>query len=194
MSLALNIAAITISLAAVALSAFFGLRQLRSMQKSNSTMVTIELLTRECRSNDFLESEEFVLYELSSSPPEDGLSGLPPKHRRHVTRIGLFFSSLGALSALGGVETRMITAMVPSRARRAWLALEPYIILERKLRSPTYLSFFEHLVCLINDTDPAKHHESLGLRKLESISVQPRTDSGAVGPPTRPAKERDAAH
>jgi len=51
----------------------------------------------------------------------------------------------------------MIVSLVSSRARRAWLALEPYILVERRLRSPTYLSFFEHLVCLIADADPAKH-------------------------------------
>jgi hypothetical protein len=184
LNLAVNIAAIAISLTAVALSAFFGLRQLRSMQKANSTIVAIELLTRDCRSNDFLESEEFVLYQLSSSPSKDGVGGLPPEQRRHVSRVGLFFSSLGALSVFGGIETRMIVSLVPSRARRAWLALEPYILAERRLRSPTYLSFFEHLVCLIADADPAKHHESLGLRKIGSRSLQLRTDLDGAAPRT----------
>ncbi|MEV6596664.1 hypothetical protein AB0M36_07315 [Actinoplanes sp. NPDC051346] len=168
LNLAVNVAAIVISLTAVALSAFFGLRQLRSMQRANSTVVAIELLTRECRSNDFLESEEFVLYQLSADSPDEGVNGLPPEHRRHVTRVGLYFSSLGALSVFGGIETRMIVALVPTRARRAWSVLEPYIAAERRLRSPTYLSFFEHLVCLIADADPAKHHASLGLRSMDS--------------------------
>lgn len=176
LNLAVNIIAITISLSAVAVSAFFGLRQLRSMQKASSAVVAIELLTRECRSSDFLESEEFVLYELSRDSPNNGVNGLPSEHRRHVSRVGLYFSSLGALSVFGGIETKMIVSLVPTRARRAWSALEPYIIAERRLRSPTYLSFFEHLVCLIADNDPAKHHESLRLRRLNSLSTRSQTD------------------
>ncbi|WP_127505562.1 DUF4760 domain-containing protein [Actinoplanes solisilvae] len=173
LSFALNITAIIISLTAVALSAFFGLRQLRSMQRANSTMVTIELLTRECRTNEFLESEEFVLYELPKASPGNGVTGLTPLQRRHATRVGLFYSSLGVLASTGGVETKMIVAIVPNRARRAWTALEPYIRAERTLRSPTYVSFFEHLVCLINEADPARHHEIHRLRKLpEEISVR----------------------
>ncbi|GIE98537.1 DUF4760 domain-containing protein [Paractinoplanes rishiriensis] len=199
MSLALNVAAIVISLCAAAFSAFFGLRQLRSMQRANSTTVAIELLTRECRSNEFLDSEEFVLYKLSGSPPDDGVNGLPPEQRRHVSRIGLFFSSLGALSVFGGIETRMIVSLVPTRARRAWLALEPYIIAERRLRSPTYLSFFEHLVCLIADADPAKHHDGLGLRKMGLPSVAPKTEflkasSDPADPSRDPENARNAAH
>jgi hypothetical protein len=184
LNLAVNFAAIVISLSALALSAFFGSRQLRSMQKANSTVVAIELLTRECRSAEFLESEEYVLHELSKESPDNGVNGLPPEHRRHVSRVGLYFSSLGALSVFGGIETRMIVALVPARARRAWSALEPYILAERRLASPTYLSFFEHLVCLIADADPAKHHKSLGLRKLASYS----TKSGPI-----PAAARTAA-
>ncbi|WP_133878653.1 hypothetical protein [Paractinoplanes brasiliensis] len=131
MNLVLSFTAVTISLLALTLSAFFGLRQLRLMQRSNSTAVTIELLTRECRSNDFLESEEFVLYELSKEPPGRGLQGLQPDQRRHVSRVGLYFSSLGALSILGGIETKMIVGLVPSRARRAWAALEPFVLAEK---------------------------------------------------------------
>ncbi|MFY1674909.1 hypothetical protein ACN27G_34055 [Plantactinospora sp. WMMB334] len=180
-NLAVNIAAIVISLSAVALSAFFGLRQLRSMRRANSTVVAIELLTRECRSDAFLDSEEFVLYELSSHPPDGGVNGLRPEHRRHATRVGLFFSSLGALSVFGGIETKMIVGLVPTRARRAWVALEPYILAERQLRSPTYLSFFEHLVCLIDDAEPARHHASLNLRRMDPLSGRSRIEAGADG-------------
>jgi hypothetical protein len=188
LNLVVNIAAIFISISAVAISAVFGFRQLGLMQKSNSTMVAIELLTRECRSNDFLESEEFVLHELSSDSPDDGLNGLTPEHRRHVSRVGLYFSSLGALSVFGGIETRMIVSLVPTRARRAWFALEPFIMAERRLRSPNYLSFFEHLVCLIADADPAKHHERLGLRKLGSPSTKTGTSfSGGMSSTTSQA-------
>ena len=199
MSLALNIAALVVSLCAATFSAFFGLRQLRSMQRANSTTVAVELLTRECRSNEFLDSEEFVLYKLSGHPPDSGVNGLPPEARRHASRIGLFFSSLGALSVFGGIETRMIVSLVPTRARRAWLALEPYIIEERKLRSPTYLSFFEHLVCLIADADSAKNLEGLGLRKmgLPSIAPQPqraRTSADPAGASEGPGNAQGATH
>ena len=161
------------------------------MQRANSTTVAVELLTRECRSSEFLDSEEFVLHELSGYPTDGGVNGLPPAARRHASRIGLFFSSLRALSVFGGVDTRMIVSLVPTRARRAWTALEPYIIEQRKLRSPTYLSFFEHLVCLIDDLDSTRNLESLGLRKLPraQVDVDERcahpAGGGGSGPPAR---------
>ncbi|MBU2670368.1 hypothetical protein KOI35_43390 [Actinoplanes bogorensis] len=167
----MNLAAIVISLFALAVSALVGFRQLSSMRTANSTVVAIELLTRECRSDEFLISEEFVLRELPGLPLDNGLEGLSPEQRRHVSRIALYFSSLGAMAVMGGIETRMIVGLVPARARRAWAALEPMILAERRLGTPTYLSFFEHLVCLIGDADPTRHHERLGLRRLEAPSA-----------------------
>jgi hypothetical protein len=203
-----NIVAISISISAVALSSLFAIHQLRSMRRSNSTLVAIELLTRECRTSDFLESEEFVLHQLSKNPADGGVNGLPADHRRHVSRVGLYYSSLGALSVFGGIEDRMIVSLVPTRARRAWFALEPYIMTERALRSPTYLSFFEHLVCMIAEADLNKYHQSLGLRKIGSRSAQFKQDFAAISrtilPPSDPrrtsatssgARERDdSAH
>ena len=43
---------------------------------------------------------------------------------------------------------------------------------EREQRSPTYLSYFEHLVCLIAEADLPAIHRSLRLRKIGSRSAQ----------------------
>ena len=179
---ATNIIAVLISLAAIALSSVFAMHQLRSVRRSNSTVVAIELLTRECRSDDFLESEEFVLYQLPNHSPDAGVGGLSPQGRRHVARVGLYYSALGALSVFGGIEDQMILSLVPTRSRRAWFALEPYIMAERALRSPTYLSFFEHLVCMIAEADLVKSHQELGLQKIGSRSAEFRRNFTSVAP------------
>jgi hypothetical protein len=87
-------------------------------------------------------------------------------------------------AALGGV-------------RRAWFALEPYILQERKLRSPTYLAYFEHLVCMIAEADLAEIHRGLNLRKIGTRSDRFRREfqrtpdstpvAGGAPPARRPA-------
>jgi hypothetical protein len=172
LGLAVNLIAVLISISAIALSSLFAVHQLRSMRRSDDTLVAIELLTRECRTNEFLESEEFVCHELSKNPPGGGVSGLPSEFRRHVTRVGLYYTSLGVLSVFGGLQEKMVISLMPSRVRRAWFALEPYIMEERALQSPTYLSYFEHLVCMIAEADLAEIHQDLKLRKIGSRSAQ----------------------
>jgi hypothetical protein len=164
------------------------------MGRSDSVLVAIELLTRECRSDEFLESEEFIVNQLSNEPASAGVSGLSPECRRHVNRVGLYYASLGVLAAFGALEEKMIISIVPARARRAWFALEPYILAERTLKSPTYLSYFEHLVCLIAEADLPKLHQSLNLRQIGARSAQFRQDflanaAGVTDTETRPRQD-----
>ncbi|GAA3957496.1 hypothetical protein [Actinoplanes auranticolor] len=66
----------------------------------------------------------------------------------------------------------MVVSLMPWRVRRAWFALEPFVMAERALRSPTHFAFFEHLVCMVAEADLAEIHESLQLRKIGARSGQ----------------------
>jgi hypothetical protein len=190
--LAVNLLAALISVSAVAASSLFALRQLRSMRRSDDTLVAIELLTRECRTTEFLESEDFVLHELPKTPPEGGIGALPAQARQHVSRVGLYYSSLGFLAVFGGLQEKMVVSLMPWRVRRAWFALEPYIMVERAVRSPNHFSFFEHLVCMVAEADLAEVHESLRLRKIGPRSaefkraIQPRSIAASTPKVSRP--------
>ncbi|MFI7546753.1 hypothetical protein [Actinoplanes sp. NPDC049599] len=204
----MNLIAVLISVSAVAASSLFAVHQLRSMRRSNETLVAIELLTRECRTTEFLESEEFVVNELRKHSPEGGIGALPADARRHVSRIGLYYGSLGFLAVFGGIQEKMVVSLMPWRARRSWFALEPYIMVERTLRSPTHFAYFEHLVCMIAEADLAEIHEGLRLRKIGARSAefkrqflarpgqagQARLAEGTAEPnPPAPQKRQEAA-
>jgi hypothetical protein len=190
--LAVNLLAVLISVSAIAASSLFALRQLRSMRRSDDMVVTIELLTRECRTTEFMQSEDYVLHELPKTPPDGGIGALPAEARQHVSRVGLYYSSLGFLAVFGGLQEKMVVSLMPWRVRRAWFALEPYVMAERAVRSPTHFSFFEHLVCMVAEADLAEIHQSLQLRKIGSRSaeferaIQPRPAPASAPKVSRP--------
>ncbi|MEU7673601.1 hypothetical protein AB0C42_02160 [Micromonospora taraxaci] len=64
----------------------FAVRQLRSAQTANQTLVAIELLTRDRSSDEFIRAEDFVLNELAGRRPPPGISvsTLPLEARHHV--------------------------------------------------------------------------------------------------------------
>jgi hypothetical protein len=190
----LNAVAVTVSALALAVTVFLGSRQLIAMRRSNSTLVAIDLLTQECRTKQFLVSEEYVNFELRHEfPAERGVAGLSPEAREHVTRIGLYYASLGMMSVLDVVDHALLISCVHYRVRQSWQVLEPYIEVERKLRKSTYMAYFEHLACVAAEADPAQLHRDLGLRKIGAHSrefavefaVMERARTGSVRRPLR---------
>lgn len=175
-----NLTAVTVSIAALAASIFIGIRQVRmareqvlAAERSNSTLVAIELLTQERRSEQFLDSEEFVLRRLRDAyGPEAGVDGLPPDARKHITRIGLYYSSLGVMSSIGAVDHTALISVTHYQVRQCWAILEPYIQQERKIRRSTYLAYFEHLAVIAAESHLPAMHRSLGLKKIDSHSAE----------------------
>jgi hypothetical protein len=78
-----NIVAAVGSAVAVVVTVVFAVRQLRSVQSANHTLVAIELLTRDRSSDEFLRAEDFVLNELTAHYPAPGVcvSDLPTEAR-----------------------------------------------------------------------------------------------------------------
>ena len=180
----MNATAITVSITALFASILIGIRQVRmareqvlAAQSSNSTQVEINLLTQECRSEQFLDSEEFVLRRLRDAhTPGAGVDGLPAEARKHITRIALFYSSLGMMSTKGAVDHASLISTTHYRVRRSWDVLEPYILQERKIRKSTYMAYFEHLAALAEESDLPALHRSLGLKKMEAYSVDSKSE------------------
>jgi hypothetical protein len=167
----MNVIALVVSIAAFAVSSIFAIKQLRSARIANNTAVTIELLAREWRTEEFLESEDYVLNKLAKEySPDQGISGLPFEVRKHVTRFAQFYSSLGMMWVFDAIDKSLIMSTVSYRVRAAWIALEPYIMAERKTGRPVYLSFFEHLACVVSEADTLQLQRSLGLRNFRPPS------------------------
>ncbi|WP_328475995.1 hypothetical protein OHA21_20770 [Actinoplanes sp. NBC_00393] len=176
----MNATAVTVSIMALAASISIGIRQVGmareqvlAAKKMNNTHVAVELLTQECRSEHFLDSEEFVLRRLRAAHgPEAGVDGLPVDARKHITRIGLYYSSLGMMSAMGAVDHALLISSTHYRVRRCWAILEPYILQERKIRKSTYMAYFEHLATVAAESDLPALHRGLGLKSITSKSAE----------------------
>jgi hypothetical protein len=180
----MNLAALAVAIAALAVSVFFARRQLSSTTATSTVQVAIEILTRETRSDAFMESEDFVLNHLPQMhPPSQGVSKLPLEARKHFKRIAFYYADLGILSLFGDSQATLIVASMHGPALRTWSTLEPYIQAERVARNSTkYLSFFEHLACVCTDIDLVDMHEKLGLRTFGTATGRAGTPAGRTAP------------
>ena len=160
----MNVMALGTSVAALLSSVFFSGRQLRISQTANNTMVAVEMLSRERRTDEFMDSEDYVLHRLTTEhAPDEGVYALPIEARRHVTRIALYYNSLGQLAANRAVDPWLVVSTAAYRTRQAWTILEPYVRAERATGSTRYMSHFEHLAHLASE--PNRRH----LRRLARL-------------------------
>lgn len=150
------------------------MRQLRSAQTANHTLVAIELLTQVRSSDEFQVAEDFVVNKLAAQHPEPGLSvsALPLEVRRHVARLSLYYNGLGQMLAFAAVDPRLLMGTVSYRSRQAWRVLEPYILAERARRGETYLSHFEHLVHMATHNPWATAVRKFRLQRFESYPAE----------------------
>jgi hypothetical protein len=169
-----NIVAAVGSAVAVVVTVVFAVRQLRSAQSANHTLVAIELLTRDRSSDEFLRAEDFVLNELTAQypPPGVSVSDLPTEARYHVTRLSMYYNGLGQMLAFAAVDPRLLMGTVSYRSRQAWQVLEPYILAERARRGDAYLSHFEHLVHMATQNPWAAAVRKLDLRRFDSYPAE----------------------
>ncbi|MEU8419709.1 hypothetical protein AB0C15_02380 [Micromonospora sp. NPDC048835] len=162
------------SAVAVVVTVVFALRQLRSAQTANQTLVAIELLTRDRSTDEFLRAEDFVLNELPVRHPAPGpsVSDLPAEARHQVVRLSLYYNGLGQMLAFAAVDPRLLVGTVSYRSRQAWRILEPYILAGRAQRGETYLSHFEHLVHVATHNPWAVAVRKFGLKRFDSYPAE----------------------
>jgi hypothetical protein len=189
----MNLVALTVSIAAFFTSTIFAGRQLRVSQMSNNTMIAVELLARERRADEFMESEDYVLNVLASQhQPDKGVSLLPLDARRHVNRIGMYYNSLGQLVAHGAVDQWLMISTASYRTRQAWAVLGPYIRAERLAGSTRYMSHFEHLAYLAFSVSPQQIEQKIRLRRFRPAEDEKIRQEmlGQPGPKTSPDTDR----
>src|SRR5579875_2508274 len=97
------LAAVLISIVAVAASVLLGWRTLTLTRHSNAMPVLIDLF-REHRSKRLADARQFVYFDLSKYEPSAGLEGLPEDKRAIVRDLAWFYDNLGALVAHGIVD------------------------------------------------------------------------------------------
>jgi hypothetical protein len=167
MDTALGIASLLLSLIAVATSTILLVRQTVFMRHANEIPVSVDLY-QEFRSAEFQTAEEYVLKALSvSHDPSIGLSKLPNEARNPSYRVAAFYSSLGALVALGLVDERFAVSLLGDAAERDWRTLEPYIFRERELCGDNYVfAFYEDLVCRVRMNYPVTDAYGLKFKRV----------------------------
>jgi hypothetical protein len=167
MSNTLSIVSLILSVVAVATSTLFLVRQTTFMRHANEIPISVDLY-QEFRSAEFQTAEEYVLKSLSGSHnPSIGLSNLPNEARNPSYRVAAFYSSLGALVALGLVDERFAVSLLGDAAERAWRTLEPYIFNERRICGDDYVfAFYEDLVCRTRENYPVTKAYGLKFKRV----------------------------
>jgi hypothetical protein len=180
-SLFLSIVGVAISLAAVGVSAFLVIRQIKFQRHANQVPVAVSL-GQEYRSEDFQLAQDYVLNVLPTEHEASlGVTGLPGEARRRVLQVVAFFTGLGGLVFFDIADEEFVVGFLGNRIERAWHALEPYIVQERILENnPDFVVFFEDLVCRIRERGPAVDAYRSKLKRLLSASGRsPSASDGA---------------
>jgi hypothetical protein len=174
-SLVLNVAALTISLVALSISATLTARQLSVMNRANALPVITSFFS-EFQRSELLEHLDYVAKELHfEHSPDLGVSRLPEPARSHVSGLASFFEATGALVAWNVIDKRVAISSCGTQCDRAWRLLEPFILGEREARGGSrYQVYFEDLVCRIRETPPPVVERRMGLKQLPRAAKDPQ--------------------
>lgn len=167
MNSALSMASILLSIIAVATSTLLLVRQTLFMRHANEIPVSVDLY-QEWRSTEFQTAREYVRESLAGSiDPSMGLSELPKEARILSRRVAAFYSSLGALVALGLVDERFAVTLLGNVAEADWRILEPYIFRQREISGyDDIYTFYEDFVCRTRMNYPLKGAYGLKLKRV----------------------------
>ncbi|UUU40814.1 DUF4760 domain-containing protein [Streptomyces sp. NBC_00162] len=162
LSLALNLLAVLVALAALGTSVAVAQRQLRLAQNSNVLPIVIELF-RETREPDFSQAIAYISTRLNTEHShENGYRRLPPEALGHIRRVSLFYDDVGKLVAHGVVDEVLVIGSYGLNIVSMWDVLAPYIYRERALTTPAML-YFEDLAARAKARPMSAVHTSIGL-------------------------------
>jgi hypothetical protein len=155
MNSVLGIASIALSLIAVATSTLLLVRQTLFMRHANEIPVSVDLY-QEWRTTEFQAARAYIRDSLSNNHKSSiGLEGLPSEARNATYKVAAFYSSLGALVALGLVDERFAVSLLGGSAEVDWTILEPYIFRQREINGSDYaFAFYEDFVCRVRMNYP----------------------------------------
>ncbi|MBV7246380.1 hypothetical protein [Streptomyces sp. MW-W600-10] len=104
----LEIAALVVSLVALAVTGAVSFRQLRLTEHANTLPLLVDLF-REHRSVRWAQARQLVHEQLSAYDLSAGLAGLPEDDRHLVRELAWFYDSHGALVAHGVVDIEPVS-------------------------------------------------------------------------------------
>jgi hypothetical protein len=167
MSLTLSIAGLFLSVIAVATSTFLLVRQTAFMRHANEIPILTDLY-QEFRSAEFQKAQDYVRDSLPpASDPSLGISKLPDEARYSVRKVANFYTSLGALVALGLADEKFVVSLLGNPADRSWRVLEPYILREREIQgNDDILAFYEDMVHRIRENYPVIGAYGIKLKRV----------------------------
>lgn len=147
LSTILNVAAITASLLALAVSSFLALRQSRLMRHANQVPVVIDLF-RELRADTFITREQQIWSSLPGDmDPSGGFAGIPEPLRTYVYDICLFYQTVAYLFIFKMIDDKLVYTAFHYRILRTWSSVAPFVRGERAIRGGenTFLNSFEEV-------------------------------------------------
>jgi hypothetical protein len=166
MTIALNLAALMISLLALVVSVLLTLRQIRLSNGGNHLPVILEAFKlAHDPDSDYLNAEKYLLNDLAREHPVDlGIIGLPTAARTHALTIGMFFDDLGKVVAHDIVHQDIVVGSFDSGIVRMWDALAPYVYQQRRASDNHFWIYFEDLAVRAATRPGAVVYAALGLR------------------------------
>jgi len=150
--------------AVVALGITF--RQVRAMSGQTQLSVVVESF-REARMPEWWEARDWIFEHLTGEcEPDHGISGLPPRARAMVRKIGFLYDNLGLLVVHKVVPEELVIGFFGEGMDKHWKILEPYIDAESKITGVDYMVYFRELARRSLLHPAAEIQRKLGVRWL----------------------------
>lgn len=167
----MELAAVIISIVAVATSVLLGWRALTLSRQSNTMPVLIDLF-REHRSDRLADARYFVHHQLDEYDLSKGLSELPEEKRSLIRDLAWFYDNLGALVTHGIIDVSPVSGYLGVSVLAVWEKMQPLIEAERVERQDSFdpqrwQIYFENLYYLIQNMPPEKARSTQRLWRLQ---------------------------
>ena len=152
MALAVAIAALIVA----AIAAFISIRQLREATKANAFPAAVDLF-REYRDTEMVAARKLLSEELPTAENAKAIRNLSDDVGQAALKVSHYLDNLGVLVAHDLLQPELAAGFLGDSAVRLWSQLEPFIALERELRSPNaYLQYFEDLATRMHEVQPMR--------------------------------------
>jgi hypothetical protein len=142
---AATIISLILSAASLVVALYVGVKQYTTQKNANNLPATWELLAQ-WQKPELIEAFDFIMNDLGTHDPEEGLAGLSSGDRAKVLNVAYFLQHVAMLIALDIIDEQVFTAFLRARTVAAWDKAGPFILKERVLNQasgPEFMSLFE---------------------------------------------------
>lgn len=142
-SIAIGLAAVLVSVAALILTTALTVRQVRLLRQSNYIPLVVDLICQ-YRSRELYDDLVYVSNKLQiEHDPATALSDLPPEVRSAILNVAYYYQSFAWLIHFDIMRDEL-SALSRPRIISAWEAVRPYIAAERNRYPGPLLVMLEH--------------------------------------------------